>query len=124
MTTTLTAKDLITSIIEHHVKSQKALYDQRAGNQAISEMGEKMYGSLSNFLSYMRTHSDSHNIRLTEKQYKYIASLMRKEGVDRIQFDGFMAIIKHPSYPISAVGGFIGKREDTSRHILKLKSIY
>jgi hypothetical protein len=60
-------------------------------------------------------------INITAKQASFLSSLMLKEKISRVQFEAFECWPTHPKVPCRAYGGFVGKKEDTSRCILKLK---
>ena len=114
------AQDLALSIIEFNIKQNAAKY-AASKHESIRKEGLELYGSFKAFSEYYKKHEQRDiNFYISEKQATWLISLMQHEGLKEISIENFKARPVNPMVATSAYGGFVGKKADTSRWILKI----
>jgi hypothetical protein len=123
----MTSADLCRSIIEFHITRRLADYKKKGVFAPLIPQAEIDFGSLAGFKSLLdKDYSGGHtyNIRISEKQARFLQSLFSKErGSKAILEEGLEAWATNPKVFTSGYGGTRGTRPDTSRWILKIKPL-
>ena len=119
------AIDLTKSIIDYNIKK---LYAGCLENAEKSETHAGFWTKLSeiykNADAYLADFSKSPGKKIaffiSEKQARYLHALMRSEGLQAVEYLNVKMYPTNPVVHFSAYGGFVDKKKDTSRYILKL----
>lgn len=116
-----TPEELVTSIMDYQLKKLRESRE-KALNAKIREEAAN-YVSLESFGNYLkRENNRGMSFYITEKQAAFLSKLLSYARVQFVIVAGVKYYPTNPTISTRAYGGFVGKKKDTSRHILKAEA--